>query len=82
MRTIGWSGLNALFMSVTRTACVRLRAFLLVRPGDTGSFLFAINHTAGPLDAHASGTDLLTGTVHTGVVTVPAGGVVVIDETR
>ena len=33
MRTIGWSGLNALFMSVTRTACVRLRAFLLVRPG-------------------------------------------------
>jgi beta-galactosidase len=52
------------------------------RVGDTGSYLFAINHTAGPLDAHAAGIDLVTGTVHTGVVTVPAGGVVVLDETR
>jgi beta-galactosidase len=52
------------------------------RIGDAGSFLFAINHTTGPLDAHASGTDLVTGAVHTGVVTVPAGGVVVIDEAR
>jgi beta-galactosidase len=52
------------------------------RVGDAGSYLFAINHTAASLDAHASGIDLLTGTVHTGVVTVPGGGVVVLDERR
>jgi beta-galactosidase len=52
------------------------------RVGDAGTYLFAINHTAAPLDAHASGIDLLTGSVHSGVVTVPAGGVVVLDEGR
>ena len=52
------------------------------RVGDAGSYLFAINHTSGPLDVRASGTDLVTGTAHTGTVPVPAGGVVVLDEAR
>jgi beta-galactosidase len=52
------------------------------RIGDAGSFLFAINHTPEALELRASGTDLVSGAVHTGTVTVPAGGVVVLDEAR
>ncbi|NBM19966.1 beta-galactosidase [Streptomyces sp. GC420] len=47
------------------------------RTGETGSYLFAVNHTATeakvPLDAH--GTELLTGELAAGHLGVPAGAV-------
>jgi beta-galactosidase len=50
------------------------------RAGESGVFLFAINHTAAdakvPLDSH--GTELLTGERAAGRLAVPAGGVRVV----
>ncbi|WP_199838085.1 Beta-galactosidase C-terminal domain, partial [Streptomyces scabiei] len=50
------------------------------RAGESGVFLFAINHTATdakvPLDAE--GTELLTGERAAGRLAVPAGGVRVV----
>lgn len=50
------------------------------RVGASGSYLFAINHTDGPLSVQASGTDLLTGVAHVAPIMVPAGAVMVVDE--
>ncbi|MGK9148996.1 beta-galactosidase [Plantibacter flavus] len=44
------------------------------------SYLFLINHTAEPAWADASGTDLLTGTLHDGQVPLAAGAVAVLRE--
>ncbi len=49
------------------------------RAGDQG-YLFAINHADAPRSLTTTGTDLLTGRHHSGTVSVPAGGVVVIKE--
>ncbi len=45
------------------------------------SYLFLINHGDGPVEVAASGRDLLTGTWHASTTVVPAGAVVVVDET-
>ncbi len=50
------------------------------RVGESGRFLFAINHADAPRAVRASGVDLLTGQRHDGTVSVPAGAVVVIEE--
>ncbi|WP_282947986.1 beta-galactosidase [Cellulomonas endometrii] len=50
------------------------------RVGDRGSWLFLLNHTDADRSVRAAGTDLLTGTDHGPVVTVPAGGVRVLRE--
>lgn len=44
------------------------------------SYLFLINHTGEDLEARASGTNLVSGAVHSGVVPVAAGAVVVLEE--
>jgi beta-galactosidase len=55
---------------------------LVVRADQAGTeFLFAINHTDETASVEASGTDLLTGTVHEGSVKVEAGGVAVLRRT-
>jgi beta-galactosidase len=46
-------------------------------PDGTG-YLFLINHTESALTAQGQGTDLLTGDLFTGEVTIPAGRVVVL----
>lgn len=51
---------------------------LVERRSAAGEFLFMINHTERAAVVEAFGTDLLTGVVHTGTVTVPAGDVVVL----
>jgi len=52
------------------------------RVGASGSYLFAINHTDVPLSVQAHGTDLLTGVAYEAPLTVPAGAVMVVEETR
>ena len=52
------------------------------RVGESGSFLFAINHTDGARTARASGRDLVSGELHAGSVTVAAGAVVILEENR
>ncbi|MEU6003382.1 beta-galactosidase [Streptomyces sp. NPDC047197] len=53
---------------------------VVTRHGDTGTYVFAVNHTASdakvPLDAH--GTELLTGERAAGRLAVPAGAVRVV----
>jgi beta-galactosidase len=48
---------------------------------DGSTFLFLLNHAGTAATVAASGTDLLTGDTHTGEVTVPPGGVVVLRGT-
>ncbi|CAN5298301.1 beta-galactosidase [soil metagenome] len=50
------------------------------RVGDSGSFVFAINHTTADLAFEATGVDLLTSESVDGRVILPAGGVRVIQE--
>jgi beta-galactosidase len=52
------------------------------RVGDTASYLFLINHTDRTLSATATGTELGGGAFHEGSVAVPAGSVVILEETR
>lgn len=52
------------------------------RVGDGASYLFLINQSDRPRTAEAGGVDLLTGATHTASVTVEAGAVVVLEETR
>jgi beta-galactosidase GanA len=51
------------------------------RTGDTGSFLFLLNHTDADRKATAEGFDLLAGEPVGPAVTIPAGGVRVLRET-
>jgi beta-galactosidase len=79
-------GLDALLGWATEDASLAPRADLprdvevVRRAGESGSYLFAINHTASdakvPLDAH--GTELLTGERAAGRLEVPAGAVRVV----
>jgi beta-galactosidase len=48
--------------------------------GDGTTYLFLINHDTVPVDFAAAGTDLLTGTVHDGMVRIEEGGAVVLRE--
>ncbi|USQ86585.1 beta-galactosidase [Streptomyces phaeoluteigriseus] len=83
---LGAEGLDALLGRAAEDARVAPRADLprdvevVRRSGDTGSYLFAINHTATdakvPLDR--SGTELLTGERAAGRLAVPAGAVRVV----
>ncbi len=52
------------------------------RVSDSASYLFLINHADVERTAHASGTDLVSGATYDGVVGVPAGAVVVLEESR
>ncbi len=49
------------------------------RIGDSGSYLFVLNHTDEQVTVPVSGIDLLTGTA---LAPVPAGGVAVVREER
>ncbi len=79
-------GLDALLGRAADDARIAPRADLprdvevVCRTGESGTFLFAVNHTAldtkVPLDAH--GTELLTGERAAGQVSVPAGAVRVV----
>lgn len=51
---------------------------VVTRSNDTDRFRFVINHSAHEISFPADGTELLTETMVTGSVTVPAGGVRVI----
>ncbi|MDH6218997.1 beta-galactosidase [Streptomyces pseudovenezuelae] len=83
---LGAEGLDALLGWATEDARLAPRPDLLPdvevvrRTGESGRFLFAINHTASdakvPLDA--SGTELLTGERAAGPLAVPAGAVRVV----
>ncbi|GAA2032230.1 beta-galactosidase [Terrabacter terrae] len=53
---------------------------LVRRTGPRGRFLFAVNHTGGPLTVRTSGRSLLAGTDVGPVVEVAAGDVVVVHE--
>jgi beta-galactosidase len=50
------------------------------RTGESGSWLFAINHTDADLPLHAAGLDLVAGCTHRRGDLVPARGVVVLRE--
>jgi beta-galactosidase len=50
--------------------------------GGGTTYLFLINHNESAVEFCASGTDLLTGIDHRGVVHVPEGGAVVLRESR
>lgn len=50
------------------------------RTGDSGSWLFAINHTDIDLPLQAAGFDLVGGARHEHGAPVPAGGVIVLRE--
>jgi len=50
------------------------------RRGDATSYLFVLNHTAGPATIPANGVDLLTGNVVIGKLEIGAGVVAVIRE--
>jgi beta-galactosidase len=52
---------------------------LVRREGGGRSYLIAVNHAESDVTVEASGTELITGAVATGEVTVPAGGVRVVD---
>lgn len=47
---------------------------------DGTGFLFLINHTEADAEVAAEGTELVTGTTAAGTVTVPAGGVAVVQQ--
>jgi beta-galactosidase len=51
------------------------------RRSDSASYLFLLNHADAPRTAIATGTDLDSGVLHDGSVTVAAGAVVVLEET-
>lgn len=48
--------------------------------GDGSTFLFLINHTHRAADVPAAGTELITAAAASGAVTIPAGGVAVVQE--
>ncbi|MGW0583099.1 beta-galactosidase trimerization domain-containing protein, partial [Streptomyces sp. NPDC002920] len=83
---LGHEGLDALLGRAAEDAAITPRADLprdlevVRRSGESGRYLFAINHTATdakvPLDA--SGTELLTGERAVGRLAVPAGAVRVV----
>ncbi|MGP4092173.1 Beta-galactosidase C-terminal domain, partial [Streptomyces sp. KR55] len=83
---LGTDGLDALLGRAAEDARIAPRADLphdvevVRRTGESGAFLFAINHTASdakvPLDT--SGTELLTGERAAGRLAVPAGAVRVV----
>jgi beta-galactosidase len=50
------------------------------RIGDSGSYLFLINHTDHPVTVAARGTDLVGGAAVSGTVDLPSGGVAVVRE--
>jgi beta-galactosidase len=52
------------------------------RVSDSASYLFLINHADAERTARASGTDLVSGATYNGAVVVPAGAVVVLEESR
>ncbi len=52
------------------------------RVSDSASYLFLINHADVERSAQASGTDLVSGATYDGTVGVPAGSVVVLEESR
>jgi len=52
------------------------------RVGASGSYLFAINHSDRALSLDASGTELITGEAVDAPLSVPAGAVMVVEETR
>ncbi|WP_460917079.1 Beta-galactosidase C-terminal domain [Plantactinospora veratri] len=55
---------------------------LVRRAGADGSrFLIAVNHADRDAELPATGTDLVDGTVHDGVLRLPAGGVRVLRTT-
>ncbi|MEU0848496.1 beta-galactosidase [Streptomyces flaveolus] len=83
---LGAEGLDAVLGRAARDAGIPARAGLprdvevVRRTGESGTFLFAINHTESdaevPLDAH--GTELTTGERTAGPLVVPAGAVRVV----
>ncbi|MFD7280640.1 beta-galactosidase [Streptomyces sp. NPDC059862] len=83
---LGTDGLDALLGRAAEDARIAPRADLphdvevVRRTGESGTFLFAVNHTAAdakvPLDT--SGTELLTGERAAGRLAVPAGAVRVV----
>jgi beta-galactosidase len=52
------------------------------RSGDSGSYLFVINHTDAVVEIPALGTDLVTGEASVGSAKVAPGGVAVVREER
>jgi beta-galactosidase len=83
---LGAEGLDAVLGRAAEDARITPRAGLprdvevVRRTGESGTYLFAVNHTASdakvPLDAH--GTELLTGERAAGRLAVPAGAVRVV----
>ncbi|HEX6197805.1 MAG TPA: beta-galactosidase trimerization domain-containing protein [Jiangellaceae bacterium] len=65
---------------VTRRAETSQEVEIVRRTGATASYLFIINHGSTRAAVSASGVDLLTGSRHGPVATIPAGGVVVLRE--
>lgn len=80
------AGLDALVAELVRHAGVEPMADVdeglevVRRRSATTSYLFLINHTDRELSARVAGTDLISGREFTGVTTVPAGDVVVLEE--
>ncbi|MER6414559.1 beta-galactosidase [Streptomyces humidus] len=83
---LGQEGLDALLARAAQDAGIAPRADLprdvevVRRSGGTGSYLFAINHTAvdAKVPLETSGTELLTGERAAGRLAVPAGAVRVV----
>ncbi|MFF1440019.1 beta-galactosidase [Streptomyces sp. NPDC058295] len=83
---LGQDGLDALLGRAAEDAAIAPRAELphdvevVRRSGETGSYLFAINHTATDVKVplETSGTELLTGERAAGRLAVPAGAVRVV----
>ncbi|MBQ3359329.1 MAG: Beta-galactosidase C-terminal domain, partial [Microbacterium sp.] len=50
------------------------------RVGADAAYRFVINHGADPVEVAVTGTELLTGSAATGIITVPAGAVRIIKE--
>ncbi|WP_416984816.1 beta-galactosidase [Streptomyces sp. T028] len=83
---LGHEGLDALLGWATEDAALDPRADLphdvevVRRSGETGGYLFAINHTAtdAKVPLETSGTELLTGERAAGRLAVPAGAVRVV----
>ena len=83
---LGHEGLDALLGWAAEDASIAPRADLprdvevVRRSGETGSYLFAINHTAtdAKVPLETSGTELLTGERAAGRLAVPAGAVRVV----
>ncbi|WP_225753398.1 beta-galactosidase [Actinotalea sp. Marseille-Q4924] len=69
---------DGLLAGVTAPAEATDGVEVVLRRGDAGEYLFAINHTDTDGQVHAEGTELLTGASCTAPTTVPAGGVVVL----